>query len=91
MNNILSPRSGSQLWHSGRSRPRPRPPPGSPGENILKYSIKIFQFSHQEEAPLDAYAQPSYGDLDTAASDAADPLAMLQVKIFEKKIFDENI
>ena len=44
--------------------------------------MKIFQFSHQEEAPLDAYAQPSYGDLDTAASDAADPLAMLQVKIF---------
>merc|ERR1712055_1122521 len=33
----------------------------------------------QEEAPLDAYAQPAYGeDLDTAASDVADPLAMLQ-------------
>merc|ERR1711963_587308 len=33
----------------------------------------------QEEAPLDAYAQPAYGDdLDTAASDASDPLAMLQ-------------
>ena len=43
--------------------------------------MKIFQFSHQEEAPLDAYAQPSYGDLDTAASDAADPLAMLQASI----------
>merc|ERR1712203_680366 len=33
----------------------------------------------QEEAPLDAYAQPAYGeDLDTAASDVADPLAMVQ-------------
>merc|ERR1712179_247843 len=33
----------------------------------------------QEEAPVDAYAQPAYGeDLDTAASDVADPLAMLQ-------------
>merc|ERR1712121_220852 len=33
----------------------------------------------QEEAPLDAYGQPAYGDdLDTAASDVADPLAMLQ-------------
>merc|ERR1712123_103656 len=33
----------------------------------------------QEEAPLDAYAQPGYeGDLDSAASDVADPLAMLQ-------------
>merc|ERR1712212_660179 len=33
----------------------------------------------QEEAPLDAYDQPAYGeDLDTAASDVADPLAMLQ-------------
>merc|ERR1712224_733071 len=33
----------------------------------------------QEEAPLDAYAQPAYGeDLDTAASDVADPLAMLR-------------
>merc|ERR1712203_927891 len=33
----------------------------------------------QEEAPQDAYAQPAYGeDLDTAASDVADPLAMLQ-------------
>merc|ERR1740137_114404 len=33
----------------------------------------------QEEAPLDAYAQPGYeGDLDTAASDVSDPLAMLQ-------------
>merc|ERR1712141_138302 len=36
----------------------------------------------QEEAPLDAYAQPAYGeDLDTAASDVADPLAMLQASI----------
>merc|ERR1712203_15450 len=35
----------------------------------------------QEEAPLDAYAQPGYDDLDTAASDAADPLAMLQASI----------
>merc|ERR1719373_609649 len=36
----------------------------------------------QEEAALDSYAQPSYGDdLDTAASDAADPLAMLQASI----------
>merc|ERR1712156_1359732 len=32
----------------------------------------------QEDAPLDNYAQPAYGDLDTAASDASDPLAMLQ-------------
>merc|ERR1712168_488874 len=33
----------------------------------------------QEEAPLEGYAQPAYGDdLDTAASDVADPLAMLQ-------------
>merc|ERR1719510_688244 len=35
----------------------------------------------RQEEPLDAYAQPSYGDLDTAASDAADPLAMLQASI----------
>merc|ERR1719191_2460213 len=36
----------------------------------------------QEEAALDSYAQPAYGDdLDTAASDAADPLAMLQASI----------
>merc|ERR1712156_946894 len=35
----------------------------------------------QEEAPLDNYAQPAYGDLDTAASDASDPLAMLQGSI----------
>merc|ERR1719216_396139 len=36
----------------------------------------------QEEAALDSYAQPGYeGDLDTAASDAADPLAMLQGSI----------
>merc|ERR1719237_1838335 len=36
----------------------------------------------QEEAALDSYAQPGYdGDLDTAASDAADPLAMLQASI----------
>jgi len=35
----------------------------------------------QEEAPLDAYAQPGYDDLDTAASDASDPLAMLQASI----------
>merc|ERR1712223_1432353 len=33
----------------------------------------------QEEAPLDAYAQPAYGeDLDTAASDVADNIAMLE-------------
>merc|ERR1711974_60667 len=33
----------------------------------------------QEEAPLDAYAQPAYGeDLDTAAAGSDDPLAMLQ-------------
>merc|ERR1719245_2226093 len=38
------------------------------------------QARQEEEAALDSYAQPSYGeeDLDTAASDAADPLAMLQ-------------
>merc|ERR1712073_84162 len=35
----------------------------------------------QEDAPLDNYAQPAYGDLDTAASDASDPLAMLQGSI----------
>merc|ERR1711881_255932 len=36
----------------------------------------------RQEEPLDAYAQPSYGeDLDTAASDASDPLAMLQAAI----------
>merc|ERR1712156_124501 len=35
----------------------------------------------QEEAPLDNYAKPAYGDLDTAASDASDPLAMLQGSI----------
>merc|ERR1711981_1347050 len=36
----------------------------------------------RQEEPLDAYAQPSYGeDLDTAASDASDPLAMLQASI----------
>merc|ERR1712241_1047395 len=32
----------------------------------------------RQEQPLGGYGQPSYGDLDTAASDAADPLAMLQ-------------
>merc|ERR1712154_163700 len=32
----------------------------------------------RQEEPLGGYGQPSYGDLDTAASDAADPLAMLQ-------------
>eukprot|EP00091_Calanus_sinicus_P019179 TRINITY_DN469_c0_g1_i7.p1 TRINITY_DN469_c0_g1~~TRINITY_DN469_c0_g1_i7.p1 ORF type:complete len:264 (-),score=119.66 TRINITY_DN469_c0_g1_i7:130-870(-) len=33
----------------------------------------------RQEEPLDAYAQPGYeGDLDSAASDVADPLAMLQ-------------
>merc|ERR1719266_344121 len=37
------------------------------------------QGRQEEEAALDSYAQPSYGeDLDTAASDVADPLAMLQ-------------
>merc|ERR1719150_1509754 len=40
------------------------------------------QARQEEEAALDSYAQPSYGeDLDTAASDAADPLAMLQASI----------
>merc|ERR1719278_853535 len=40
------------------------------------------QGRQEEEAALDSYAQPSYGeDLDTAASDAADPLAMLQASI----------
>ena len=33
----------------------------------------------RQEEPLDAYAQPGYdGDLDSAASDVVDPLAMLQ-------------
>merc|ERR1712244_45556 len=32
----------------------------------------------RQEEPLGGYGQPSYGDLDTAASDVADPLAMLQ-------------
>merc|ERR1712029_908731 len=32
----------------------------------------------RQEEPLGGYGQPSYGDLDTAASDASDPLAMLQ-------------
>jgi len=36
----------------------------------------------REEAPVDAYAQPAYGgDLDSAASDVADPLAALQGSI----------
>merc|ERR1719242_429509 len=36
----------------------------------------------QEEAALDSYAQPGYeADLDTAASDASDPLSMLQASI----------
>merc|ERR1719216_427628 len=40
------------------------------------------QGRQEEEAALDSYAQPGYeGDLDTAASDAADPLAMLQAAI----------
>merc|ERR1719216_41160 len=40
------------------------------------------QARQEEEAALDSYAQPSYeADLDTAASDAADPLAMLQASI----------
>merc|ERR1719411_217646 len=40
------------------------------------------QGRQEEEAALDSYAQPSYGeDLDTAACDAADPLAMLQASI----------
>merc|ERR1719216_368645 len=40
------------------------------------------QGRQEEEAALDSYAQPGYeGDLDTAASDAADPLAMLQASI----------
>merc|ERR1719412_3415491 len=40
------------------------------------------QGRQEEEAALDSYAQPSYGeDLDTAASDAADPLAMLEKAI----------
>merc|ERR1712233_94103 len=34
-----------------------------------------------QEEPLGGYGQPSYGDLDTAASDAADPLAMLQTSV----------
>merc|ERR1712012_762394 len=32
----------------------------------------------RQEEPLGGYGQPSYGDLDTAASDPSDPLAMLQ-------------
>merc|ERR1711970_1352293 len=41
-----------------------------------------MRHGRQEEAPLDAYAQPAYeGDLDTAASDVADPLAALQGSI----------
>merc|ERR1719216_32057 len=40
------------------------------------------QGRQEEEAALDSYAQPGYeADLDTAASDAADPLAMLQASI----------
>merc|ERR1711976_136327 len=35
----------------------------------------------RQEEPLGGYGQPSYGDLDTAASDAADPLAMLQTSV----------
>merc|ERR1711988_430001 len=35
----------------------------------------------RQEEPLGGYGQPSYGDIDTAASDAADPLAMLQTAI----------
>merc|ERR1712018_413766 len=35
----------------------------------------------RQEEPLGGYGQPSYGDLDTAASGVADPLAMLQTSI----------
>merc|ERR1719277_454531 len=35
----------------------------------------------RQEEPLGGYGQPSYGDLDTAASNAADPLAMLQTSV----------
>merc|ERR1719277_1252120 len=35
----------------------------------------------RQEEPLGGYGQPSYGDLDTAASDVADPLAMLQTSV----------
>merc|ERR1712117_603048 len=35
----------------------------------------------RQEEPLGGYGQPSYGDLDTAASDAADSLAMLQTSV----------
>merc|ERR1712111_237803 len=35
----------------------------------------------RQEEPLGGYGQPSYGDLDTAASDASDPLAMLQTSV----------
>merc|ERR1711963_536225 len=35
----------------------------------------------RQEEPLGGYGHPSYGDLDTAASDAADPLAMLQTSV----------
>merc|ERR1712111_160559 len=35
----------------------------------------------RQEEPLGGYGQPSYGDLDTAASDASDPLAMLQTAV----------
>merc|ERR1712154_402966 len=35
----------------------------------------------RQEEPLGGYGQPSYGDLDTAASDAADPLAMLPTSV----------
>ena len=49
-------------------------------ETTITITITIT-ISLSKEEPLDAYAQPSYSDLDTAASDASDPLAMLQASI----------
>merc|ERR1711868_167526 len=51
---------------------------GASCDTLGGHSHGVHRHGRQEEA-LDNYGQPQYGDdLDTAASDAADPLAMLQ-------------
>merc|ERR1719232_1052483 len=51
---------------------------GASCDTLGGHSHGVHRHGRQEEA-LDNYGQPQYGDdLDTAASDASDPLAMLQ-------------
>ena len=82
----FSPRPGSELRHPRRPRqPRPRlPSPGQTGGGgrpglLRPAQVKIF---HCLKKYFIENISFSYGeDLDTAASDAADPLAMLQASI----------